>query len=74
MFKINTEKMSQLDDLLAGDAGAMMTDPHYKIKKPNDNSKTKQENQDFVSKKANPHSFVNKETDVGALNMRQISF
>jgi len=36
MFKINTEKMSQLDDLLAGDAGAMMTDPHYKIKKPND--------------------------------------
>ena len=37
-------------------------------------TKTKQENQDCVSEKANPHSFVNKETAVGALNMRQISF
>ena len=33
-----------------------------------------QKNQDCVSKKANTHSFVNKETAIGALNMRQISF
>ena len=35
-FKINTEKMSQLEDMLAGNADAMMTDPHYQFKKPND--------------------------------------
>ena len=36
-FKMNTNKMSQLEDLLENDnPDAMMTDPHYPFKKPND--------------------------------------